>query len=90
MPIRVVRFRSRNPLVGVALLVLVLAVLAVLLTLGLALAAGLAAVAGAAVLARRALGRRAPPVAPPALRQGQEVFAPPRDTPPRPLPPGSP
>src|SRR5205807_2314751 len=55
---RVVRFQTRNPLVGIALLVLVLAVLAVVFAASVTLLAGAAVVGGVGLLARRMLHRR--------------------------------
>ena len=60
MRVRTVHFRTRNPIVGAVLLLLLLAVLAAVFTVGLTLLAGLAVVGGAGLLVRRALrgGRR--------------------------------
>src|SRR5688500_7085240 len=53
--VRIVRLQTRNPVVGAALLVLVLALLAAVVAVGLTLLAALAAVGGAALLGRRVL-----------------------------------
>ena len=55
--IRVVRLQSRNPLVGIALLLLVLALLAAVVVFGMALLAGAAVLGGAVYLGRRLVGR---------------------------------
>lgn len=56
MPIRVVRLNSRNPLVGILLLVVILAILAFVLTAGMALIAGGAILGTVGYLARRVFG----------------------------------
>ena len=93
-------FRTRNPIVGALILLLVLAVLAAVFTVGLTLLAGLAVVGGAGLLVRRALrgGRRE--LEPPLDRTREvlprdvglrEVFAPGQAAPTRRLPaPGDP
>ena len=60
MRVRTVQFRTRNPIVGAAILLVVLAILAAVFTVGLTLLAGVALVGGAGLLVRRALrgGRR--------------------------------
>jgi ABC-type transport system involved in cytochrome bd biosynthesis fused ATPase/permease subunit len=60
MRVRTVPFRTRNPIVGALVLLVVLAIVAAVFTVGLTLLAGLAVVGGAALLVRRALrgGRR--------------------------------
>ena len=100
MRVRTVHFRTRNPIVGALLLLLLLAVVAAVFTVGLTLLAGLAVVGGAGLLVRRALrgGRRA--VEPPLDRarevrpgdaRSREVFPPGQAAPPRRLPaPGDP
>ncbi len=92
MPIRVVRFQTRNPVAAAAVLLLVLALLAVVLTVGLTLVAGLAVAGGAALLVRRVVGGRLPRGAPPALERpldpGREVFPPAPGAEVRRLPPG--
>jgi ABC-type transport system involved in cytochrome bd biosynthesis fused ATPase/permease subunit len=55
MRVRTVQFRTRNPIVGAAVVLLVLAVLLAVFTVGLTLLAGLAVVGGAGLLVRRAL-----------------------------------
>jgi hypothetical protein len=91
MPIRVVRFQSRNPLVAALVIALVLAVLLALLTVGLAVGGVLAAVGGAALLVRRASrGRHLPPAEPHRLDRSREVFPPsPEERQTRRLPPGA-
>lgn len=59
MQLRIVRLNSRNPLVGVVLLVVILAILAVVLTAGMALIAGGAVLGTAGYLARRVFGGNA-------------------------------
>ncbi|MGZ8379874.1 MAG: hypothetical protein ACXW0Z_21815 [Gemmatirosa sp.] len=72
---RLFRFQIRNPVVAVALLIVVLALVAAVVAVGLTLLAGLAAVGAAGLLARRALGgRRSVDAAPPRLDRAQEVF----------------
>jgi hypothetical protein len=88
MPIRTVRFQTRNPVVAVALLLLVLALLAALFTVGIAVAGVLAVAGGAGLLARRALRGRLPRAEPPRLDRSREVFAPPPNA--RRLPPSEP
>lgn len=56
MQIRVVRLNSRNPLVGIVLLVAILAILALVLTAGMALLAGGAVLGAVGYVARRVLG----------------------------------
>ena len=87
MPIRVVRFQSRNPIVVAAVVALLLAVLAVVLTVGLAVGAALAVVGGAALLSRRVLGRRLPPPERQVLDRSMEVFPREPDDMPSRLPP---
>ena len=93
MQIRVVRFSTRSPLVGAALVALVLAVLVAVVVavvaVGVTLAVAVAAVGGAALLARRVLLRHPRPAPQPALGRAQEVFPPaPGDAAHR-LPPGA-
>jgi hypothetical protein len=80
VPIRVVRLNARNPIVGVALLLVLVAVVLLVLTLGVTILAGAAVLGGAAFVVRRALrlGRRpaAPERALPPLDPANEVFAP--------------
>ena len=75
MRVRTMHFRTRNPIVGALVLLLVLAVLAAVFTVGLTLLAGLAVVGGAGLLVRRALRGRLPPPEPP-LDRSREVLAP--------------
>lgn len=56
MQIRVVRLNSRNPLVGIFFLVVILAILAFVLTAGMALLAGGAILGTVGYLARRVFG----------------------------------
>ncbi len=73
MRVRTAHFRTRNPIVGAVILLLVLAVLAAVFTVGLTLLAGLAVVGGAGLLVRRALrGRLAAPEPP--LDHSREVL----------------
>lgn len=104
MRVRILRFQTRNPVLGAIVLVLVLALLAAVFAVGLTLLAGLAVagavVGGGALLARRALGgRRTTTTLPPPLDRAREVFPPghdpsderdARDAPGRRLPPGAP
>ncbi len=81
MQIRVVRFESKNLLVGIALLVVLLAILAFVLTAGVALLAGGAAIGGVGYLVRRLVGGRQALGASPVnrervLRPEDEVFLP--------------
>ena len=85
MQIRVVRLNSRNPLVAILLIALVLAILAVVLTAGMALAVGGAVLGAVGYLARRVLGGKALRAGPVMVERergvllGKEVF-PPTDT----------
>lgn len=78
MQIRVVRLNSRNPLVGIVVLVVILALLAFVLTAGMALLAGGAILGTVGYLARRIFGGkslRATPVEGERLvAMGEEVF----------------
>lgn len=80
MQIRVVRLNSRNPLVGIFLLVVILAILAFVLTAGMALLAGGAILGTAGYLARRIFGgkslRAAPMEGERLVVLGDEVFPP--------------
>jgi hypothetical protein len=92
MQIRVVRFHTRNPLVGALILALALALVVAVLAVGVTVGAGLAIVAGAVLLARRLLGRRAiprPETTGARLDASREVFAPPPDDAAHRLPPGA-
>lgn len=71
MPIRVVRLNSRNPLVGILLLVVILAILAFVLTAGIALLAGGAILGTIGYLARRVFGGKSLGAAP---TEGERVF----------------
>jgi len=76
MQIRVLRFNSRNPLVGAALLLAVAAIVVALLVFGLMILAGLTVVGAVALLARKLLGPRgAPGGHAPQLDPSREVFA---------------
>ena len=77
MQIRFLRFTSRNPLVGAALLVAVVALVLALVVFGLALLAGLAAAGGVALLARRLLGARGRATAPRAMLDPAREISPP-------------
>lgn len=78
MQIRVVRLNSRNPLVGILLLVVILAILAFVLTAGMALLAGGAILGTVGYLARRILGGKslgkAPVEGERLVVMGEEVF----------------
>lgn len=78
MQIRVVRLNSRNPLVGIVLLVVILAILALVLTAGMALLAGGAILGTVGYLARRVFGGKslgaAPMEADRMVVMGEEVF----------------
>lgn len=75
MRIRIVRLQTRNPVVGAALLVLLLALVAAVLAVGLTLLAALAVAGGAVLLGRRVLhGRRIAPPAPARPDRAGEVF----------------
>jgi hypothetical protein len=89
MRIRTVHLQTRNPIVAVALLLVVLALLAALFTVGIAVAGVLAVVGGAGLLARRALRGRLPAPEAPRLDRSREVFAR-RDQAPRLPPAGDP
>ncbi|MCC6927600.1 MAG: hypothetical protein IT359_01305 [Gemmatimonadaceae bacterium] len=56
MQLRIIRVDSRNPLVGILLLVVILALLAFVLTAGMALLAGGAVLGTVGYIARRLLG----------------------------------
>lgn len=90
MRVRTVRFQTRNPIVGAAILILVLALLVAVFTVGLTLLAGVAVVGGAGLLVRRALRGRLPAAEPPRLDPrldgSREVFAPGQAPPERRLP----
>lgn len=78
MQIRVVRLNSRNPLVGILLLVVILAILAFVLTAGMALLAGGAILGTVGYLARRIFGGKSLGAAPMEgerlVVMGEEVF----------------
>lgn len=77
MRARIFRLQSRNPLVAVALLIVLLALIAAVVAVGVTLLAGAAVLGAAGLLVRRALGRgRVPTSAAPRLDRAQEVFAP--------------
>lgn len=80
MQIRVVRLNSRNPLVGILLLVVILAILAFVLTAGMALLAGGAILGTVGYLARRIFGGKSLGTAPVEgerlVVMGEEVFPP--------------
>jgi ABC-type transport system involved in cytochrome bd biosynthesis fused ATPase/permease subunit len=76
MRVRTVQFRTRNPIVGAVVLLIVLAILAAVFTVGLTLLAGLAVVGGAGLLVRRALRGGGRALEPP-LDRAREVL--PRD-----------
>lgn len=92
---KVVRLQTRNPLVALAVLLIVVAVVLLVLGLGVALLAGGAVIGGAALLGRRVLRLRRPP--PPPLSRldpSREIFASPTHEPTHDrsrdaLPPGS-
>ena len=58
---RVFRLQSRNPVVGVALLVVLIAIVLAVLAVGLTVLAGAAVLGAVGLLARRALRLRRPP-----------------------------
>src|SRR5438105_754069 len=60
MPIRIVRFESRNPIVVALFIAMVLALVGIVLTVGLAVGVALATVGVVALVARRLLGPRLP------------------------------
>lgn len=78
MQIRVVRLNSRNPLVGIVILVVILALLAFVLTAGMALLAGGAILGTVGYLARRIFGGKSLGAAPVEgerlVVMGEEVF----------------
>lgn len=78
MQIRVVRLNSRNPLVGILLLVVILAILALVLTAGMALLAGGAVLGTVGYMARRIFGGKSLGAAPEEgerlVVMGEEVF----------------
>jgi hypothetical protein len=89
MQTRVFRIQSRNPIVGVAIGLIVVAVILLVLGLGVALLAGAAVIGGVGLLARRVLRLRRP--APAILVKpdpAREVFAPREANDRRTLPPG--
>lgn len=82
MQIRLVRLNSRNPLVAILVIAIVLALLAFVLTAGLALAAGGAVLGAVGYLARRVFGGKSLGAGPVTMERerivmlGEEVFPP--------------
>jgi hypothetical protein len=89
MRARIFHLRSRNPLVAVALLIVLLALVAAVVAVGFTLLAGAAVLGAVGLLVRRALGRGRATLPPPAPRldRALEVFPPTYHPPERRLPP---
>jgi hypothetical protein len=88
---RIFRLQTRNPIVAVALLIVVLALIAAVVAVGFTLLAGAAVLGAAGLLVRRALGGGRATLPEPrserALDRAQEVFPPTQRPPERRLPP---
>ena len=94
MRVRIVQFRSKNPLVAIALLAAVLALLVFFLSAALAIAAGAALLGGVGFAVRglrggRAIGRGGPDVPVQRLDPANEVHERPLNAAPTPLLPES-